>query len=237
MKKQLLPRDWRTRFFELAETVADPRLKSFYQVPPVPGHTPVAEVPFLALDLETTGLDPQTDAIVSVGFIPLTCNRIICSGAQNWTIRPDQNPEQPLAEIHGITHSRLEASPDFNETLAALLRAMAGHVLLVHYNTIERQFLNQACMDLLNQPLEFPVVDTMDLEARKYPRFRPNILQRLMKTRPGPSLRLSHARERYGLPRYTPHHALTDALATAELFLAQIADQYSPETPVEELWC
>jgi DNA polymerase-3 subunit epsilon len=35
---------------------------------------------------------------------------------------------------------------------------------------------------------------------------------------------------------YHPHHALTDALATAELFLAQMQDRYSPETPVSALW-
>jgi len=230
------PPGWKTRFSNLTETVSDPRLKSFYRASCVPDHTRVADVPFLALDLETTGLDPQTDVIVSAGFIPLTCNRIICRGARNWIIRPDQNPAQPLTELHGITHSRLDAAPDFNETLAALLRAMAGHVILVHYNTIEREFLNKACMDILGQPLEFPVVDTMDLEARKHPRFTPNIFQRLMGAKPSPSLRLSHTRERYGLPRYTPHHALTDALATAELFIAQIADRYSPETPVGELW-
>lgn len=227
--------DWEARFEDLAQEVTDPRLKEFYQASWVSADTPVAKVPFLALDLETTGLNLDTDAIVSVGFIPLTWNRIDCQGAENWIIRPDRNPDHPLAEIHGITHSRLDASPNFNETLGPLLQAMSGHVILAHYCRIEREFLNKACLDLCDQPLEFLAVDTMELEARKHPRFAPNFFQRLLGARPSPSLRLAHSRERYGLPRYTPHHALTDALATAELFMAQLADQYTPDTPVGEL--
>ena len=37
-------------------------------------------------------------------------------------------------------------------------------------------------------------------------------------------LRLWNARTRYGLPVYKAHNALTDAVATAELYLAQVAE-------------
>ena len=38
------------------------------------------------------------------------------------------------------------------------------------------------------------------------------------------SLRLDAARRTHGLPRYASHHALTDAVAAAELLLAQVAE-------------
>lgn len=231
-----LPQDWQARFAELARGVDDARLKHFYRASCVHACTPVSQVKFLALDLETTGLDIETDAIVSVGFIPLTFNKIFCARARNQIIRPAEDPEQPLAEIHGITHSRIEKAPGFNEILDDLLTAMTGHVILAHYSRIEREFLDKACGTIIDQSLEFPVVDTMDLEARIHPPFTPNIFQRWMGVPPSPSLRLAHSRERYGLPRYTPHHALTDALATGELFMAQLADRYSPDTPIGELW-
>ncbi|MCV5689194.1 3'-5' exonuclease, partial [Escherichia coli] len=50
------------------------------------------------------------------------------------------------------------------------------------------------------------------------------------------SVRLAQSRRRYGLPDYTPHHALTDAIATAELLQAQIAHHYSEEQPIREFW-
>ncbi|MCG8634297.1 MAG: 3'-5' exonuclease [Desulfobacterales bacterium] len=230
------PMDWETRFSRLAYESRDPGLKAFYRAFRVQPHTPVSQVSFLALDLETTGLDPEKDAIVSIGFISHTYNRISCSNARNWTIRPYENPEDPMSTIHGITHTHLETSPGFADTLVHLLKAMAGHVIVAHYCRIEREFLNKATMDLIGEPLEFPAIDTMELESRKHPVYRPNFIQRWMGDKNSPSLRLSHARERYGLPRYRPHHALTDALATAELFMAQVADRFSPDTPVCELW-
>ncbi|HAS3970887.1 TPA: 3'-5' exonuclease, partial [Vibrio cholerae] len=38
------------------------------------------------------------------------------------------------------------------------------------------------------------------------------------------------------LPPYSPHHALTDAIATAELFQAQCAYHLPPHTAIQSLW-
>ena len=66
----------------------------------------------------------------------------------------------------------------------------------------------------------------------------PGFFARLFGKKPAPvSIRLADSRERYKLPRYRAHHALTDALATAELLQAQVAHRFTPETPLRELWC
>jgi len=82
----------------------------------------------------------------------------------------------------------------------------------------------------------FPMIDTMSLEARMY-RQTPWARFRRWLGRPPVSIRLNASRERYGLPAYQGHHALVDALATAELLQAQIATHYRPETPLGALWC
>jgi DNA polymerase-3 subunit epsilon len=38
------------------------------------------------------------------------------------------------------------------------------------------------------------------------------------------------------LPRYRLHHALSDALASAELLQAQVAHRFEPQTPLRDLW-
>ena len=230
------PLDWETRFSLLADQAKDPRLTAYYKAAHIPGHTPLKKVAFLALDLETTGLDSKTDAIISIGFLPLFHDRILCSGARHWVVRPDHVRSDIQTAIHGITHTHMGTSPDFSTILEPLLQAMAGRVVLVHYNRIERDFLARAVLDTTGDTLVFPMVDTMELESRKHPVFRPNFIQRWMGEKNSPSLRLAHARQRYNLPPYRPHHALTDALATAELFLAQMADQFTPDTPVADLW-
>ncbi|EMS78942.1 3'-5' exonuclease [Desulfotignum phosphitoxidans] len=229
------PVDWPSRFRILEKQAKDPAVKAFYQAGSVPGDTPLKQVSFLALDLETTGLDPQTDAIISVGFIPLYHDRILCSGARHWVVRPDQHRPDIQTVIHGITHSRMDACPRFNTILPRLLKAMAGRVIVAHYSRIEQGFLRKAIADLTGDDLEFPIVDTMEIESRKHPVFRPNLFQRWMGEKNSPSLRLAHARERYNLPPYRPHHALTDALAAAELFLAQTNDPFTVDTPISVL--
>ncbi|HCY86001.1 MAG TPA: DNA polymerase III subunit epsilon [Desulfobacteraceae bacterium] len=235
-KSPPMPIDWKGHCERLSYQVQEPKLKEFYQAFNTPAHAPVRQVEFLALDLETTGLDPQNDHILSIGFLTLSHDRIFCDRSRHWIVQPEEQPENAQSTIHGITHSTLASCPAFGDTLIHLLRAMAGKVIIAHYSRIEREFLNQATLDCIGEPLEFPVIDTMELESRKHPIYRPNFIQRWMGDKNSPSLRMSHARERYGLPRYRPHHALTDALSTAELFLAQMADQFSPDTPVGQLW-
>jgi DNA polymerase-3 subunit epsilon len=227
--------DWPSRFRVLEKTAKYPVIKAFYRAGTIPGDTPINQVAFLALDLETTGMNPETDAIISIGFIPLFFDRILCQGARYRVIRPDHLRPEIQTVIHGITHSCMDACPRFDAIFPLLLQAMTGRVIVAHYSRIERAFLHNAVSDLTGDAFEFPVVDTMELESRKHPFFRPNRLQRWMGEKNSPSLRLAHARDRYNLPSYRPHHALTDALATAELFLAQIRDRFSPDTPISDL--
>ena len=119
--------------------------------------------------------------------------------------------------------------------LGEVLQNLAGHVLVAHCREIERQFLNWACRSRIGEPIDFPVVDTMELEARVHRRKQQRLFARLFGGEP-PSIRLAASRARYGLPRYRPHHALTDALASAELLQAQIAHRFSPQTPIADLW-
>jgi DNA polymerase-3 subunit epsilon len=117
-----------------------------------------------------------------------------------------------------------------------LLAAMAGKVVVVHYRRIERGFLDQAMRHLVGEGLHFPLIDTMQLEARLHRgKQQPGWLARLMGKKPV-SIRLADSRLRYGLPLYQAHHALTDALATAELLQAQIATHYPADVTVGELW-
>ncbi|WP_422673323.1 hypothetical protein [Billgrantia tianxiuensis] len=101
---------------------------------------------------------------------------------------------------------------------------------MVHFRHIERPFLDEAIKARLGEGVRFPVIDTMSLEARLYRLSLWSRLRRWMR-RPPVSIRLGDSRRRYGLPLYQGHHALVDALATAELFQAQVASHYGPSCP------
>ena len=230
------PPDWPALFARLAQTARDPRLARFYQAGTVSADTPLEQAPLLALDLETTGLDSRRDSIVSLGLVPFDLRRIRCREASYWVVKPAGELSSQSVTFHHITHSDIHSAPGLDAVLEHLLTAMAGKIMVVHYRPIERGFLDQAVRQLLGEGLQFPVIDTMQLEARLHPRQRrPGWLRQLLDQQ-AVSIRLADSRLRYGLPLYSAHHALSDALATAELLQAQVATHYPANTPVGELW-
>lgn len=226
--------DWSARFEMLAQKAANGGLRQFYQAGAVSAQTPIESVQLLAMDVETTGLDAQAHSLVSIGVMPFTLQRIYCGKSLYWVIKPSSGLNEKSVTFHHITHAEISDAPTFAQVLEPLLQAMAGKVMVVHYRNIERGFLDQAVRRYLGEGLEFPVIDTMQLEARRH-RQKPGWFARLL-GRPQQSIRLADSRKRLGLPAYHAHHALTDALAAAELLQAQIATHYSTSTPVGELW-
>lgn len=226
---------WPTRFEALAQTAKDERLKRFYQAGCVTAETPMKDVPMLAVDFETTGLDPNLHSIVSIGVVPFTLNSVQISGARHWLVKPPLPLHQTSITVHGITHTDIDKAPDLDDVLAEILETFQGRVPVVHYRAIERPFLNVAVNWRTGEGIDFPLLDTMAIENHLHPNRQPTFWQKL-KGRQPVSIRLSDSRTRYGLPHYPSHNALVDALATAELLMAQIRYHFSPESPVGDLW-
>ena len=220
--------DWHARFEHLAQTAKDQRLKDFYAQGAAKSSTPLNEVQFVSLDFETTGLDAQNDAILTIGLVPFTLNRIYCNGSAHWVVNPNRELNEESVVIHGITDSEVKNAPQLEQILASVLQALAGKIVVVHYKNIERNFFNQALLNCIGEGIEFPVVDTLDIEYAIERDKCKGLINWLKRKKPG-SVRLGKARERYGLPAYQPHHALTDALATAELLQAQIQHHFADD--------
>ncbi|MDF2154317.1 3'-5' exonuclease [Vibrio sp. CAU 1672] len=226
---------WPAKFAQKLERVADERLKAFYSEQLPAANTPLTEIEFVALDLETTGLKPDKDDIISIGLVPFNLNRIFLKQARHWIVRPQKQLGEESVIIHGITHSELVDAPDLSDILTELLPCLSGKIVVVHYRRIEREFLDKALRSRIGEGIEFPVLDTLQLEERIQKQLTGGLWNRLKGVKPA-SLRLAQSRRRYGLPDYTPHHALTDAIATAELLQAQIAHHYAADMPVGDFW-
>lgn len=226
---------WPTFYEEQAKACKNETLKAYYQAGIDPPTTPLKQANLVALDLETTGLDAQRNSIVSVGVVPFSASRIYLSQAKYWVVKPRSQLNESSIVIHGITHSEIEQAQDFSHIIADLLETISGKVVVAHCASIEKSFLNKALQHRLKEGIQFPVIDTMSLEA-KISQYKPLNFWDKFLGREAISLRLGDARNRYHLPYYKPHHALSDALACAELLQAQIAYSYSPDITLGELW-
>jgi DNA polymerase-3 subunit epsilon len=232
---QMLSKNWQKTMQQQELKAKDPRLKTFYQAGAVAADTALQQMSFVALDFETTGLDPVRDGIVSIGLVPLTLGRIHSSKAQSYLVKPRIQLKDSSVIVHGITDSAIAQAPDLEQYIESLLQALAGKVVLVHHLPIERAFLYHGLMSRIKEGIVFPMIDTLALE-RSFTQSGLKGWWRSMTAQAKLSLRLADSRQRYQLPAYQPHHAVTDAIACAELFQAQVARHLSASTPVGKLW-
>lgn len=225
---------WADYFEQLSFASRDERLQQFYGAGMMADETQIANTAMAAMDFETTGLNSETDEIVSIGIVPFSLKRIFCRESGHWLVKPRTVLEEGSIVIHGITHSDINSAPDLDYILEELLTIMAGRLMVVHYYPIEREFMAKALLSRIQESITFPVIDTMQIENRVINEQR-SVMGKLL-PRALPSLRLGDCRKRYQLPHYQAHHALTDAIATAELLQAQISHHFSSSTPVSEFW-
>ena len=179
---------------------------------------PWESVTYWALDLETGGLDPSHDPILSVGMVPIREGGIRLGEAWSSLVRPDEADEIETSSIfaHHLLPGEVRAAPPVATVIAEVDRRLREGALLVHHAALDVGFLRRAYRRLGKRWPSPPVVDTVALllKAAKRARFLdPNAPEH------EPDLNLLAARRRRGLPNYGQHDALIDAIAAAELFL------------------
>lgn len=171
---------------------------------------------YLVLDIETSGLDPKRDHIISIGWVVIQKGSIQMDSARHLIL--DGAQVDNSIGIHLITQSDVTDHGRREESVIRYLRQLLrGRVLVMHHSPVELSFLKTWWQRHQQRPLSVAWLDTLAIERNKATRTNQPIQEG--------GFRLAPSRERYGLPDYISHDALTDALATAELLLAQVAYQ------------
>jgi DNA polymerase-3 subunit epsilon len=184
--------------------------------------TPWRDARYVVVDLETTGVDPDEDEIVSFASFPVDDARVVVGDARSLTIRPERMPGAETIRIHGLRPVDLDGAPALPEVLDEILDALTGRILVAHPAWVERRFLS-AALTTGGVRLKQPVLDTEAL-ARHVLGVDVEASARV--------LSLSDAARRVGLPVHSPHLATGDALTTAQLFIALASrlDRTEPQT-------
>jgi DNA polymerase III subunit epsilon len=196
--------------------------RSYRAAKPPPPATPWREARFAVVDLETTGLEPRHDEIISFASVPIEGARVSVGGIRAAIVRPVTMPGADTIRIHGLRPMDLAEARTLPEVLDLILEALAGRTVVAHVAWVERGFLAPALRSA-GVRLAEPVLDTSVL-ARHV--FEPESAGE------GAGMPLSDAARRLGLPVHRPHVAEGDALTTAQLFLALVAhlERGEPQT-------
>jgi DNA polymerase-3 subunit epsilon len=171
------------------------------------------ETDFLVVDTETSSLDPSTGELLSIGWVVIRQGRILMDSAEHYLLK-SQRSVGVSATIHQIRDCELDDGLTHSEIMKRLLYVAKNKVLVFHHAPLDMAFLNRSSRAVYGMPLLWPALDTLQIEK--------HILEKKQIPLGKSVLRLASCRARYNLPSYPAHNALVDALATAELLLAQI---------------
>jgi DNA polymerase III subunit epsilon len=167
--------------------------------------TPLAQVTFCVLDLETTGASPDTCAITEVGAIKVRGGE--CLGTFETLVDPGTEIPFFITVLTGITEAMVTPAPTIGQILPNLLEFVGDSVIVGHNVRFDLSFLNAALASGGYPRLGNRWVDTCALARRLV---RDEV----------PDCRLSTLADRMRLAHQPCHRAMADTMATTDLLHA-----------------
>jgi DNA polymerase-3 subunit epsilon/ATP-dependent DNA helicase DinG len=159
----------------------------------------VAERIFVSIDLETTGLDASNDHIIEIGAVRFQGDREL----ERFTtlIKPPKSIPARITQITGIRNSDVADAPPIETVRPELLAFVGGDVaaVIAHSATFDIGFLRAAGIEFHR-----PVYDTLELAQILLPGLA--------------SYSLIELCQALNIDETPTHRALSDSLATVELF-------------------
>ena len=156
---------------------------------------------FATVDLETTGLDPQRDAIIEIGIVLFQGDQIL----EEWSslINPRRRVPPNITALTGICQEEVDDAPSLLQVRPEIEQRINSRTLVAHNAPFDLGFLAQN-----NLARSSPARDTLELATILLPG--------------AGHYSLSALRQSLALPDHPTldaHRALADALATTHLYL------------------
>ena len=169
-------------------------------------------VPIIALDIETTGLDSKKDAIIEIGAVRFTGNRI----EDEWStlINPGRKIPPFIAQLTGITDHMVMEAPPIQKVLTELRNFVGEFPILGHNVGFDLSFLRNYGLFRTND-----ILDTYEIASVLLPsasRYSLGALGNLLL-----------------IPLHASHRALDDARVTCAVYqkLYEIGTRTTSSTP------
>ncbi|MBR7627466.1 MULTISPECIES: 3'-5' exonuclease [Aeromonas] len=173
----------------------------------------------IALDFETTSLDPERAEIVSIGAVRIQGNRLITGEALSLRVQTPASLSTQSVVIHGLRHQDLQQGLTLEAALRQLLDFIGPRELVGYHIAYDLRILNLACQKLWGLTLPQQGIEVSRLYHDSLYRRYPDAAI---------DLHLAAICQHLALPPLPVHDALSDAI-TAGLIYLRLA-QGSPLT-------
>ncbi len=93
--------------------------------------TPIDQVRFVLLDSETTGLNPHTDRIITIGAVAVCAHEILLEDSVDALLKVAENTS--AVTVHGITRDEARGGLEEEDALARFLDYLRDGVIVGHH--------------------------------------------------------------------------------------------------------
>lgn len=166
---------------------------------------------WVSLDLETTGLDPKQDHILSLAAVPVRDGRVLTSERFERRIRADRAFGIESIRHHRITPDEAAEGVAVTAAVREFLHWLEGRTLLGYHLGFDLAMLSPHVRALTGFGLPNPRVDLADAFAARERRAQPNA---------PPNLDFQHIATTLGVTVLGRHSALGDAVTVGLCWLA-----------------
>jgi DNA polymerase III subunit epsilon len=165
--------------------------------------SPLTDLDLVVVDVETTGIAPEQDAMTEIGAVRLSGLRR--SGEFSALIRPGCAIPADITELTGITDLMVSRAPSAGSVLPGFLAFARGCILVAHNAPFDLGFLTAACAA---SGLAWPPAAVIDTAV---------LARLLLGPEEVPDCRLATLAEYFAASTRPCHRALADAQATADV--------------------
>ncbi len=122
---------------------------------------------YVLVDIETTGLSPQTDEIIEIGAIKVKENKIV--DQYDSLIRIDYPLNPFITNLTGITNEMLQKGKDSIQVLEEFMEFTGKDIIMGHNVNFDINFIYDKCEIYLDSYLKNDFVDTMRIAKKVIP--------------------------------------------------------------------
>jgi DNA polymerase III subunit epsilon len=165
--------------------------------------TPLADVTFVVVDLETTGGSPKDSAITEIGAVKIRGGVVL--GEFQTLVDPGREIPPYISVLTGITSMMVAAAPRIGAVLPGFLEFARGAVLVAHNAPFDLGFLKAACAE---NGMAWPATASVDTAV---------LARRLLTRDEVPNCKLATLAPYFSAATSPTHRALDDAKATVDV--------------------
>ena len=180
----------------------------------------ISSLEFVAFDTETTGLYPNSEALVEIAAVRFH----LLHGPQEYfqtLVNPGKEIPWQATRVHGITDEMVFEAPKTGPVLQEFFRFIEGAIPVAHNSPFDLGFISlHALRNDLSLP-DTPVLDSCMFSRRIQKEMASHSLENLVKE--------------LGIQENTFHRALADAKSCAELFRILVGKSCGVNASWEEL--